>query len=558
MQKNSLHSSLHTTKYALQLCHLSLMSVPSKKFFFVPRTTPSAPPISLIRDVSFSVVAGETVALMGASGSGKSLLAMSIMGLLPPNICQTAGNITCPLGKPAIIMQNPEDCFDPLFTIRDTFIETFRDNACISRAEEQTYMESLLRAVGFDNCADVALRYPFALSGGMLHRVMIALALAVKAPLIIADEPFSGLDAWAKEQVMAVLRKTQSEYGFGLLYIDHNMSAVRHMADKVLIMDKGQVVEEGDMEHILCAPQQAYTQKLVQAGTRMLTHTDTVQPIQENRQYTDLAQKKAIIEPQHVYLQCNDVCKAYVIPRSAIVQGQEKTHKVLRGVSMQLAKGESVGLIGENGAGKSTLLRILLGLEQQDSGSIRIMGEDIEYNTHTLSWRKHIQAVFQASRTVLNPRMSIAESLKEPLYAHGMKNKRMYEQKIRVLLDMVELPFSCAGVYPRQLSGGQLQRVCIARALAIEPKILLLDEPLTDLDAVVGEQLQNLLSGLKKDLHLSFLYISHDLSSVLCLCDRIVVLHKGLFIDNFLSQDYTSSSRHTVFQQMCKTALFSK
>ena len=509
----------------------------------------------LVDNVSFNINAGETLALMGASGSGKSLTAMAVMNLLPPGIVQEKGDIALHRGAPALIMQNPGDCFDHLFTVRHTFRETFRDTGCVPRRREEAAMRLRLREVGFACPEAVLPLHPFELSGGMLHRMMIALALARKSQCIIADEPISSLDLPGKVRILRLLKNLQARHGFALLYIDHDLTTAACMADRIAVMQDGRIVEQGQASALLHYPTHSCTKELLHAFKT--ASTPALQAVSENERKPGpqsisapgAAVKNAQSE-REVLLECRNLQKSYGACRWRGNGG----HEVLRGISLRLHRGESLAIMGRNGAGKSTLFRILLGLEKPDSGRVSVMGEDITLlEAHKRGWRKHVQTVFQDSRGAVNPRLTIGDIIMEPLLVHE-ENAAARRQRIEELLSLVKLPRSFKDKYPGQLSGGQLQRVCIARALAPKPDVLLLDEALTDLDAVVRAQLQDLLETLKTDLGLSLLYVSHDMASVFRLCDRVIVLDQGRIADEFLPGQHMGAQRHQSFGTLLDAA----
>lgn len=500
----------------------------------------------LVDHVSLSIRAGETLALMGSSGSGKSLTAMAVMGLLPPGVQQEKGNIRIAGGAPALIMQNPGDCFDHLFTVRHTFRETFRDTGCVPRRREEAAMRRRLREVGFANPGSILPRHPFELSGGMLHRLMIALALARKSPLIIADEPISSLDLPGKARILRLLKNLQARHSFALLYIDHDLTTATCMADNIAVMQDGRIVEQAPARELLRRPGHDHTKELLYAF-----HASRIRPAVEKQAIATPRTTKHVDPNRPVLLECRNLKKTYGACRWRRQPGQE----VLRDVSLRLHRGESLAIMGRNGAGKSTLFRLLLGLEKPDNGNILIMGKDIgSPEARKNNWRRHVQTVFQDSRGAVNPRMTIGQIIEEPLLAHGLASGADRKKRAAELLSLVELPQSCAHRYPGQLSGGQLQRVCIARALAPKPDILLLDEALTDLDAVVRAQLQDLLENLKNSLGLSLLYVSHDMGSVFRLCDRVVVLSEGCLVDEFRPCQHLDAGRHESFTHLLRAA----
>ncbi len=498
----------------------------------------------LIQNVSFTLAPGESLALMGASGSGKSLTAMACMGLLPPNICQSSGHISYGENStqtPALIMQNPADCFDALFPMRSAFTESFGHKAfapipssatkLMAGQKQDNFTESLLRKVGFTHPQEILRAYPFELSGGMLHRVMIALALGMvlldKSSCIIADEPLSGLDTPSKAHTLQLMKSLQQEFGFSLLYIDHDVAAAHTVATQLAIMHEGHLVEYGNFSTLQQQAQHEATKALMSAYER-LKHWDT--------EYHGVP--SATIKP---LVEIQSIGKSY------------GNKQVLDHIDLTLYAGKSVGVVGTNGAGKSTLMRILLGLDEADTGHIYCLGQKVEKNFANPAWRKNMQAVFQHGRMAVNPRLSVTQILREPLHAQGIWQKMSSAQKhskVEELLALVELPSHFAQKYPWHLSGGQVQRLCLARALALQPSILVLDEPLADLDAVVAEQIQTMLVRLQKQLNVTLFYISHDIGSVLRLCSEIIVLGQGKILDVFSKEHYAAPERHNIFKML--------
>ncbi len=559
--------------------------------------------VELVHHVSFSVAAGESLALMGASGSGKSLTAMACMGLLAPNLRQTSGKIVVGSGQdatasmhehekkrpmgllPALIMQNPADCFDPLFPIRSVFVETFGAAVCcttpnIGGMGQESFMEDLLQQVGFAAPRDILACYPFELSGGMLHRVMIALALGAvlchKVPCVIADEPLSGLDMPSKVQILTLIRTLQQKYGFSLLYIDHDVNAARAVAQNLAIMHEGFLVDQGSFV-TLSNHEQSQQQKSAEVHKQDSTAQVVAQGIQEDsrcgplsapgqkclkgqenagRHHATKALMAAAVRLGHDYtpIMAKDAFKkdTPLLEVCAVHKGYG-AKKILENVTFALHEGQNIGVVGSNGAGKSTLSRLILGLEEADAGEITYCGQKITKDFQNPPWRQHVQVMFQHARLAVNPRLSVTEVLREPLHAQGRwqcLSSAARRQKIEELLTWVELPVSFAQKYPAHMSGGQLQRLCLARALALEPRLVILDEPLADVDVVVAEHLQKMLGRLQQELQMSFLYISHDITSVLRFCSHILVLDGGQVQDFFPSHEATMPQRSVAFKSL--------
>ncbi len=471
---------------------------------------------ALIQNVSFNLELGKTIALMGPSGSGKSITSMAIANALNTNLYSKAEHFFMAGKRPALIMQNPADCFDPLFTIEHTLQ--------MAQALSQYEMLNVLQEVGFEQGEHILKCYPFELSGGMLHKVMIAMAIVQvqsgQACCIIADEPIAGLDAISKLKNLTLIKQLQKKYNFALLYIDHDLGYAKLMGDELAVMHEGQIVEYGALKEVMENPKHFYTKALLQATQDINIKKNIPLNVQDNT----------------TILSCANITKTYA------------KSLALNNISFKLQSGQNLGIVGHNGAGKSTLVRAILALEPLDHGNIEVFNQTID--PHARAWRKHIQAVFQHPRMAVNPRMRVHDILMEPLRAHGFKDKNQEAKEVETLLNIVQLPLFYAKAYPSQMSGGQLQRLCIARALALKPKILILDEPLTDLDSVVAEETLHMLEDIKQNLHISLLYISHHLPSVLRLCERILVLDNGNIVDDFLSSEYADPVRHEAFKKL--------
>ncbi len=478
----------------------------------------------LVKNISFSLKAGQTLALMGPSGCGKSLTSMALTNALPQSLCSKADYINFSSPRPALIMQNPADCFDQLFSINHSI------SMALASKQNEVNTVKLLEEVGFEQAQNILKCYPFELSGGMLHKVMLAIAIAQvqigQASCIIADEPIAGLDSTAKLNNLKLLKTLQKKYNFALLYIDHDLSHAKFMAEDLAIMYDGQLVEYASLNEVLSKPQHFYTKALLDTLERLNISNHTYDNIKN-------------INP---ILTCNKLKKSY------------STGLALDNISFEVSRNQNLGIVGHNGAGKSTLVRALLALEKLDDGKVHILNKD--QNPICQGWRKHIQAVFQHPRMSVNPRMKVKDIILEPLIAHGFKAKDCSTLEVEKLLNIVQLPPRYAKAYPNQMSGGQLQRLCIARALALKPDILILDEPLTDLDSVVAEKILHMLEDIKQQLNITLIYISHDLRSVLRLCERILVLEQGKIVDDFLSQDYNHSNRHQAFKTLAQHSNF--
>ncbi len=515
--------------------------------------------------VSFSLSQGETLALVGKNGAGKSLTLMALMNLLPHNLAWKADECFMAGGRPSLMMQNAADCFDPLFTIRHTFWESL---PAVRKSVQEHFMRTLLDEVELEY--NVLSLYPFELSGGMLHKLMLAIALAPlfwkkeekervqSSHILLADEALSGLDAPSKRHFLQRIQALQKKYGFAMLFIDHHLAAVEAVAHHILVLEHGRVVEYGTTQALLHKAQHHCTQALIQAAQQHLP------PPLTNAQYASGRERDTPV------LQCQSVSKRYPTRRKQCT-GQVKdpckkqfkdqfknwfkgyvtsnsSLPVLNNVSLQLKKGEFLGLVGANGAGKSTLLHILLGLENFTKGSVHLLGKNMAQLSSHKGWQRHIQPVFQHSRMAVNGRLRIHRILTEPLHAHGMTTNM--HARVDELLELVGLAPYYAQAFPGQLSGGQLQRVCFARALALHPQILLLDEAFTDMDTETRLHMESLLLHLQSTQHLSCIMISHHMPTLLRMCHTLAVLHEGHIVDTFPSHTYTAPHRHVAFSRI--------
>ncbi len=495
-----------------------------------------------VSSLSFSLEEGEALAIVGKNGAGKSLTVMALMDVLPPNLSWHADKRFIAGARPSFMMQNAADCFDPLFTVRHTFWETLP--SFFDKVKREHVARQLLDEVGLSH--EVLSLYPFEMSGGMLHRLMLALALAPilietydgaqATRVLIADEPLTGLDAPARAHFLRRLGELQRKYKFALIYIDHNLASVRALAHKVLVLQEGCAVEYGEARTVFASPQHKATQSFVEAAQ---SHTLEHIPA------------PAALRQKELVLACDRVSKSYAVRRGWLCAPQKKA--LLFDVTLHLHRGEGLGLVGMNGAGKSTLMRILLGLEAFDGGVVSILGQDIVSLLKTSSWRTRIQPVFQHARMAVNERLTVDTIMKEPLCAHGV-GVVAQQARVEELLELVGLPQECTRHYPTQLSGGQLQRLCFARALALRPDILLLDEAFTDMDVPTSLYLQEMLVNLQAKHGLAYICISHSMHTLLRLCHNIVLLDEGRIVENFAARDFSAPHRHRVFAQMVRAS----
>lgn len=442
----------------------------------------------------------------------------------------------------AMIFQEPMTSLNPVFTAGDQIAETIRlhqgKDAAAARAEALRMLEQ----VRIPEAKSVLDRYPHQLSGGMRQRVMIAMALACKPALLIADEPTTALDVTIQAQILQLIRQLQDEMHMGVVFITHDMGVVAEVADRVLVMYRGDKVEEGASERVFAAPEHPYTKALLSAvpklgamrGTDLparfpLLQVDGRMPEEEKHSPEQKAPSAGDTQP---VLSVRDLVTRFDLRGGILGRVQRRVHAVEK-VSFDLFPGETLSLVGESGCGKSTTGRSLLRLVDSQSGEIIFGGRDIVRlkNTELQSLRRDIQFVFQDPFASLDPRVTVGFSIMEPLLVHGVASGREAEQRVAELLERVGLPPEMAQRYPHEFSGGQRQRICIARALALNPKVVIADESVSALDVSIQAQIVNLLIDLQRDLGVSFLFISHDMAVVERISHRVAVMYLGQIVE---------------------------
>jgi peptide/nickel transport system ATP-binding protein len=490
--------------------------------------------VNAVRNVDWHIEQGETLAIIGESGSGKSVSTSAIMGLIdvPPGVIRS-GNIwyegddllkiseekrrSINGYKIGMVFQDTLAALNPVYPIGWQVAETFRAHGVDSAIADRKAHE-LLERVGLDNVAQRYSAYPHQFSGGQRQRIMIAMAIALKPNLLIADEPTTALYVTVQARILALLKELQAETGMGLLLITHDLGVVSGVADRIVVMNSGQNVETGTVEQILQAPSHPYTKKLLNSIP--------------GRRGTNITGK--LTNEKEVILEVRELKKYYLSPPKLFKRRNDSIERALDGVSFELRQGETLGIVGESGSGKSTLARTLLGLESTTSGSVHFCGENITTmaKNEFQRIRRHIQMVFQDPSSSLNPRMSVEQIICEPWAIHpDVMPSRQWRSRVGELLEQVGLEASDAKRSPHQFSGGQRQRIAIARALALKPKIIICDEAVSSLDVSIQAQVIALLKKLKADYGLSYLFIAHNLSVVGDFADRVMVMYKGSIVE---------------------------
>jgi len=494
-----------------------------------------------VAGVSVTVDRNEMVCIVGESGSGKSIMAKSVMGLLPKRLEVDGGRIdyegTDLLGlkegqrramrgkKMGMIFQEPMSALNPLHTIGDQVEEVVRVHTRHSKAERREMVLDILDAVKLPDPKSIIHAYPHQLSGGQRQRAMIAMALILKPDLLIADEPTTALDVTTQAEILALIKELQTERSTGVLFITHDIGVVAEIAEKVVVMKDGQVVEHGTKDEILLRPRHDYTKMLISAVPTMKT----------------VARPKPK-KPQPPMLDIDRLVKTF--RTSGIFTATREVHAVAD-VSLSIRKGETLGIVGESGSGKSTLARCVMRLVDPDSGHIRYDGHDIATASRAemLPLRRRIQMVFQDPYGSLNPRLSVVRMVAQGPMLHGTPAEEARARALK-LLELVGLDKSAANRYPHEFSGGQRQRIGIARALALQPEILVADEAVSALDVSVQAQVLRLLADIRDEFDLTMIFVTHDLRVAAQVCDNLAVMQLGKVVEHGPTHDVFTSPQH--------------
>jgi peptide/nickel transport system ATP-binding protein len=546
-----------------------------------------APPLLRIRDlevgfdlpegrlvavnrVSFQVHAGSTVALVGESGSGKTVVSQAIMGLLPRTASIVGGSIlfadpdapgtTTDIarlhqdskqmrgirgGRISIIFQEPMTSLSALHTVGNQIQEALELHRDVSGREAVELTQDMLRLVGFPDPEKGLRTYPFELSGGLRQRSMIAMALICRPALLVADEPTTALDVTIQAQILKMVRDLQGELGMAMLMITHDLGVVANVADEVVVMYRGEIMESGGIEDIYRRPEHPYLKSLMAAVPRFdMARDERLVPIREISTQTghllqpDPEARKAD-EGLHdtPILTVEGISKSFSIRKSGWFSSSNSRVHAIEDVSFEVRRGECLGLVGESGCGKTTLSKIIMRALSPDQGSIRYIDHDGDTDVLALNegelieFRKKMQFVFQDPFSSLNPRMTVFDLVSEPLLIHDVGDDAYRREMVRELMRLVGLDVRHLNRYPHSFSGGQRQRIGIARALALRPSMLICDEPVSALDVSIQAQVLNLLKDLKQELNLTYIFISHNLAVVDYIADRIAVMCAGRLVE---------------------------
>ncbi|MEZ7756765.1 ABC transporter ATP-binding protein [Microbacterium paraoxydans] len=509
--------------------------------------------VTAISDISIDIAAGETVAVVGESGSGKSTTAAAVNRLLPENGVITAGSIRfdgrelTDLPENAMVSlrgagiglvpQDPMSNLNPLLRVGEQIGEALEVHGYTSGDATKARVVELLEMVGIPDAARRATQYPHEFSGGMRQRVLIAMGLACKPRLLIADEPTSALDVTVQRRILDQLDQLTDELGTAVFLITHDLALAAERADRIVVMFRGRVVEEGTSADVLGNPQHEYTRQLLAAAPSLASRRDAL-PARE------------VAADAVPFVEIRDLRKEF--PLRNAKAGEPQTFTAVDGVSFSIRRGTTVSIVGESGSGKSTTANMVLGLEDATSGAILFDGTDLTTlrRTELFALRRRVQPVFQNPYASLDPRYTVEQSIAEPLRVHRIGTAASRHARVLELLEQVALPAAMAERLPHELSGGQRQRVAIARALALEPELVVLDEAVSALDVLVQAQILDLLADLQKRLGLSYLFISHDLAVVRMISDEVHVMQRGVVVESGTPESIFDTPQHPYTREL--------
>lgn len=533
--------------------------------------------VRAVQNLSYDVHPGEALAIVGESGSGKSVSSLAVMGLLPRS-ASISGAVTFAGDdmlhrsdrelsalrgeRISMIFQDPLSALTPVFTVGDQVGEVIRiHHPEIPQEKVRARTLELLEAVGIPEPQRRAKQYPHEFSGGMRQRAMIAMAIANEPELIIADEPTTALDVTIQAQVMELLKVAQDMLSAATILITHDLGVVAGFADRVLVMQNAREVESGPVDDVFYRPQQDYTKRLLAAIPRIDAPEappedllDEGVDIPAPPEDSELAAEPITaipVDERPVVLEVRDLERVYPIVKGAVVRRKVGEQRAVDGLSMTIRQGECVALVGESGCGKTTTLMEIMQLRRPQGGSIRIGGKDSSTLTRAerAAMRSDVTMVFQDPMASLDPRMPIGDILREPMRVQKYTADRM-DERVDWLLRTVGLLPEHAMRYPTEFSGGQRQRIGVARALACDPKLIVLDEPTSALDVTIQAGVLTLLQELKETLGVSYLFVSHDLSVVHHISDRINVMHKGRIVESGPTAEVFADPQHEYTRQL--------
>ncbi|GAB4252873.1 MAG: ABC transporter ATP-binding protein [Vicingaceae bacterium] len=558
--------------------------------------------VKAVDDISFTLNKGETIGIVGESGSGKSVTSLSIMRLIPnPPGKITHGNIlfhnkegivdlvNCSEKEMrsyrgndiAMIFQEPMTSLNPVYTCGDQVAEAIILHQKVSKAEAKQKTIELFKQVELPRPDKIYDAYPHQISGGQKQRVMIAMAMSCNPSILIADEPTTALDVTVQKTILELMNDLQLKHNMGILFITHDLGVIAELADKVIVMYKGKIVEQGSVWDIFTNPQHPYTKGLLACrppldkrlhwlptvSDFMITDEDgnikqidkTVDEVTANLVISDeeTAKRHEKLYDQEPILEIKNLKTYFPIKKGLFGKATDYV-KAVDDVSFKVYPGETLGLVGESGCGKTTMGRTILKLLEPTDGNIIFKGRDITHLTtkEMRSYRKEMQIIFQDPYSSLNPRITIGEAIMEPMRVHGLyENDKARKEKVMELLERVSLSPQHFYRYPHEFSGGQRQRICIARSLSLNPQFIICDESVSALDVSVQAQVLNLLNELKKEFKFTYIFISHDLSVVKFMSDRMVVMNQGKIEEMGMQMKYIETHKPNILKSLLQPFL---
>ena len=509
----------------------------------------------LIDNVSFDIKKNEIVSIIGESGSGKTLTAMSILGLLDKALFNISGQIIfnkinllsvneAKIRKIrshniSIVFQNPMSSLNPTMKLGKQIYEVFHSHIDLNYNSVNKRIKELIKKVKLDGVKNLFEKYPHEISGGQMQRFMLVMALASSPKLLIADEPTTALDVTVQKEIIEILKSLQKTENLSILLISHNIGLVKNISNKIIVMKEGKLIENNHTQLILQSPKKKYTKGLLSINInnkKRVKKLNTLQNFEKEIQNNNISKRtrnnrlKLLYEKEPLMIVRN-VSKYY----SRFVNYRKKVNfKALKNINIKLYEGETLGIIGESGSGKTTLSEVIMKIKKYKFGNIFYKNKNInKFNkTEMLNYRKEVQIVFQDPYSSLNPLFNVKEIIAEPIKCHNIFEKKSeIDKKCKELINDVKIGQSYLNKYPHELSGGQRQRVAIARAISINPKILILDESVSALDVSIQASILNLLTEIKEKYNLSYIFISHDLSVVKHMSDKIAVFLNGKIVE---------------------------
>ncbi len=499
-----------------------------------------------VKDASFKVDVGQVLGIVGESGSGKSVSCYSLLGLVPSPPGKVEGGTAMFGGvdllsltekqlrqirgkKIGMIFQDPMTSLNPYMRISDQLTEVLREHGIARGKDARQRAIAALEEVGIRDAGSRIDSFPHEFSGGMRQRVMIAMALIAEPELLIADEPTTALDVTVQAQILELIATLQRTHNLGVIFITHDLGVVANIADNIVVMKEGEIVEQGPTRQIFEQPEQEYTRNLLNAIPK------TAKPV-----------ASAANSAAPDFLQVTDLRTYFPIYRGAAFRRLHRQLKAVDDISLSIRQGEILGVVGESGSGKSTLGRSIMRLVDSESGSILLEGRDLrQLSAQQLkAARRDFQMIFQDPYASLNPRMTVYDTLAEPLLDQGLATRKTVGEQVNELMDDVGLDRRFIRKYPHEFSGGQRQRIAIARALALRPKLIVADEPVSALDVTIQAQILTLLLDLTQKHNLTMLFISHDLSVVRYVCDRVAVMQEGKIVEQGETETLFAQPQH--------------